>query len=641
MQEASLAFFNQAKTFDTNGDKPFLVHYEILGALRAYVRKNISDVALTGYRHDQLYQLKRVMDTFEVRGQRPDIEQIASALKCTPEKVLELSELNLLLSKTNLEDQMGENLRRIDTIPSHTLSSSRVEVGVDEIQQSDPALLKVFLEVIIEQEARIFRARLLSKHPTPLNDLARSLGVNVDDVALLERELSEAFVLFQRFSRQCPIPETRPVNERALLVRVRAGVFRSHLGETNEFERFAFVNFEAYLQLGLIPKRVDHRLRLVRWMGKYVSLDGKEEGWNWIRQTMGPGFVRDFWQPAEMQYVRELDLEKMRTLFKAVHFEESTLGKSIEWQVLLDARHIASSTPLKVGSARRENRYARLIFREYEAGKYELLYAGHMGSAELVANLRQSVLFKANALRIPTDGWLALRVLKLQEMREVSKRDIDYLFEDFAEKNGIPLSKLEDLLWQFTLMSRDIIVAPRSYLPGTEVVDSYLCSILFHRDSRGAYEIRRAYPARVNRVLDELEQSEFYRSEALNIRQGGWLGFRAFNISDFMELRESDVEAWINILSERLKVPAHQVSEFVLQTNIKKNGDMMWPVPLFPSEVNLSGIYFKIHFKRKRGGGFLISFRGRSRGRELNYFLGENELVRGANPVFEVNYSPS
>lgn len=641
MQEASIAFFKEAKAFDVEGPKPFFLKYEILGALRKFVRKNISDVVLSNYKHEQLYALKRVMDAFEHEGVKPEIEEIALALKCSPERVLELTELNLLLTKTNLEDQIGESRRRVDTIASQPATSSRVEVGENEIQEADPALLGVFLEVIGEQEAKIFRERLLHKHPTPVHVLARNFNIDVDELAQLEKEISEAFVLFQRFSRKCPIPESLPIHERALLTRVRAGVFRRHLGETGEFERFAFVNFEAYLQLGLIPKRVDHRLRLLRWLSGYVTPGGGEEGWSWLRENMGKAFVREFWQPRNPQDIETLDAPKMRSLFSAVYPGESTVGKIIEWQVLWEKGHIASSTPFSKGQARQEPRYAWLVIREYEAEKYELLRAEHQSAGSIVERLRASCLSQSGFLRIPSDGWLALRVMKLQDIPEVSKRDIDCLFEDVAKKNGIPLEELNDLVWQFNLFREDKIVAPRAYLPGTEVVSSELCSILFHRESSGRYEIRRAYPARVNRVLDAFEESEFYRSEELNIRQGGWLGYRAFNVSDFMELRESDVQAWIAVLAKRLGMPASRIKEFVLETNILKSGDMMWPQPLLPSEANPSGVYYKIHFKRRREGGFIISFGGRSRGRSLNYFLGENELVRGSHPVFEVNYSPS
>lgn len=252
------------------------------------------------------------------------------------------------------------------------------------------------------------------------------------------------------YERRYPIPEEGlGEGEKAVLHAVRVCWFRYHGGSITTVCGTDVRTLKRYLESGRLPVLSNRRLAFLNVL-ESVLRDSFGRGF--LRGQLGRRFVGEYWRPSHIRDVDSISAEAIEGLFQAVAAAKGFMPRRIVWQYLLrSSRRMASPTPVAEGEENRSRGWAKITYERVEEGDYGLVAARGLGASPVVHRLR-SLESVPSFLRIrSSDGFLGLRVLRLDEdLEDLKKEDLKGWFREVASRRGGQPPRR--IIWQFILM---------------------------------------------------------------------------------------------------------------------------------------------------------------------------------------------
>lgn len=179
-QVASVALVNAIERFEPDRGIKFVTFAtpSMIGEIKNYFRDKTRMLHISRRDSEQLYKLHEARS--RIMKDRPTPEELAEYMGVTPERVLELMELQLATSVTSLDSSVNDEE---DTLLKDFIGSE--EQGFEEIERKD--LLLKALDRLSEEERRIVHERFWNRKSQ--KEIAEILGVSQMYVSRAEKKI--------------------------------------------------------------------------------------------------------------------------------------------------------------------------------------------------------------------------------------------------------------------------------------------------------------------------------------------------------------------------------------------------------------------------------------------------------------------
>lgn len=391
-----------------------------------------------------------------------------------------------------------------------------------------------------------------------------------------------------------PIPEDLPEGERIVLKVARYRMIRRLGGNLRGVEGTTATVLRRYLERGVYPTLPHLRRHFFQGIAKLVGKDI-------LRRHLDMRMLGEYYQPSFLDQLKEIRGEDIDSLFMLVASEEGIQKpKEIVWEFYIrSGGHLGFPSPFLPGEEKKLPSYCKLKIKDLGGGQYEVIRAWGSRVRQAVDKMRESALFQEGKLKIRNDGFLGLRTLKVEDLREIESGDIQEWFKTVARKTG---QRAQEIILQFRY-ANGYLMLPTPFLPGKVIKKEENGQLRIKDLGKGKYEIVRAWGYGAEQSVRKMRESALVQSGKLKIRNDGFIGLRSLNPGDLREIELKDVQGWFETVArERGRKPKNIIWQF----RYKYDGSMNAPTPLLPGREKKEYVYGKLKIEDLGNGKYKI-----------------------------------
>ncbi|OGQ05713.1 MAG: hypothetical protein A3F82_05105 [Deltaproteobacteria bacterium RIFCSPLOWO2_12_FULL_44_12] len=305
--------------------------------------------------------------------------------------------------------------------------------------------------------------------------------------------------------------------------------------------------------------------------------------------------------PEEME---ELEASHIEDWFDEVtDRQEGIEPRIIVWQFRLHPPYgIIAPEALAISEASEDKHYGQIYIRKTKKGNYEVAHVKGNASEKIVGHLRRSNIVFKGALHIPSDVYVGLRGLRLEDLDELRPSYIDSFFEQVGRNHGGILP--EEIIWQFRPSAEGL--GYLNLLAVGEESSNYghYGYVRIRRNLKGSYEVVSAKGAQAREVTERLRGTDLVKSETLRVRGNGFLGLSAFRMAELNELTGDDIEGWFQEVAK--KKGWRRGRTIIWQFQMQYGGTLSSQKALALGEEGLQRYLSKIKIQRVEEGRYRI-----------------------------------